>query len=152
MDADLSPFFTSALPRESGDPGFFCKPRRPSIKHLGPRFRGGERGWGCGAFALSAVLAAPTLCLADPPDATGVPGVVITATQLPIELADTPDARVIDRTEIDVRQATFAADVLTTVPGLALTRVGAFGGVTSLHFGGTARPSLLLPIIPAKRK
>jgi len=27
-----------------------------------------------------------------------------------------------------------------------------FGGVTSLHFGGTARPSLLLPIIPAKRK
>jgi hypothetical protein len=27
-----------------------------------------------------------------------------------------------------------------------------FGGVTALHFGGTARPYLLLPIIPAKRK
>jgi hypothetical protein len=27
-----------------------------------------------------------------------------------------------------------------------------FGGVTGLHFGGTARPYLLLPIIPAKRK
>jgi predicted acyl esterase len=26
-----------------------------------------------------------------------------------------------------------------------------FGGVTGLHFGGTARPYLLLPIIPAKR-
>ena len=27
-----------------------------------------------------------------------------------------------------------------------------FGGVTGLHFGGTARPYLLLPIIPPKRK
>ena len=27
-----------------------------------------------------------------------------------------------------------------------------FGGVTGLHFGGTARPFLLLPIIPAKKK
>ena len=33
-----------ALPRESGDPGFFCRPRALArIKHLGPRFRGGER-------------------------------------------------------------------------------------------------------------
>jgi hypothetical protein len=27
-----------------------------------------------------------------------------------------------------------------------------FGGTTSLHFGGTARPYLLLPIIPPKKK
>jgi len=27
-----------------------------------------------------------------------------------------------------------------------------FGGVTSLHFGGAARPYLLLPIIPARKK
>ena len=27
-----------------------------------------------------------------------------------------------------------------------------FGGVTGLHFGGTARPYLLLPIVPPKRK
>ena len=27
-----------------------------------------------------------------------------------------------------------------------------FGGVTSLHFGGTARPYLLLPVIPPKKK
>jgi uncharacterized protein len=29
---------------------------------------------------------------------------------------------------------------------------GLFGGVTTLHFGGGARPYLVLPIIPAKRK
>ncbi len=33
----------SALPRGSGVPGFFWQPRRHSIKHLGPRFRGEER-------------------------------------------------------------------------------------------------------------
>ncbi len=34
----------AALPRESGGPGLFRNPPRPSTKHLGPRFRG-KSGW-----------------------------------------------------------------------------------------------------------
>src|SRR5258708_21275097 len=92
---------------------------------------------------IAATLGAPLIAHADPPDASSVQGVVITATQLPVELTDTPDARVIDRADIDARQATFAADILTTVPGLALTRTGAFGGVTSVRMRGASSAKTL---------
>src|SRR5579872_1621342 len=95
---------------------------------------------------IAAALSAPLIAHADPPDATAVSGVVITATQLPTQLADTPDARVIERTDIDARQATFAADILATVPGLALTQVGAFGGVTSVRMRGASSDKTLVLI------
>lgn len=96
---------------------------------------------------LAAVLAAPGLCLADT-DATSAssPELVVTATRLPSELADVPDAIVIDRSEIDRRQAVFAADILDLVPGIALSRTGAFGGVTSVRLRGAASDKTLVLI------
>ena len=97
---------------------------------------------------LAAALLAPGLCHADPDTldtSATMPDLVVTATRLPSQLADVPDAIVIDRGEIDRRQAVFAADILDTVPGLALTRNGAFGGVTSVRIrGATSDKTLVL--------
>jgi vitamin B12 transporter len=64
-------------------------------------------------------------------------------------LPTTPDlvtgARLIDRAEIEARQTTFAADLLSTVPGVGFTRNGGFGGVTALKIrGATADKTLVL--------
>jgi len=93
-------------------------------------------------------LAAPGACLADPPadNATPVAPVVVDATRLPTLLTDAPDVQVIDRAEIDARQAVYAADVLDTVPGLALTRDGGFGGVTSIRMRGASSDKTLVLI------
>jgi vitamin B12 transporter len=96
---------------------------------------------------LAAVLCAPLVAHADPPDqTTPVAAVVITATRLPSELADEPDVRVIDRSAIDLRQATFAGDLLTTVPGLAFTQAGAFGGVAGVRMRGASSDKTLVLI------
>jgi len=98
------------------------------------------------ALLFGACLAAPAHALADPQDASAsVAPVVVEATRLPTLAADAPDVIVIDRAEIDARQAVFAADVLDTVPGLALTRDGAFGGVTGVRMrGATSDKTLVL--------
>ncbi|HZZ87421.1 MAG TPA: TonB-dependent receptor [Caulobacteraceae bacterium] len=61
-------------------------------------------------------------------------------------MVDAPDVQVIDRQEIDARQAVQAADVLDTVPGLALARNGAFGGVTSIRMRGASADKTLVLI------
>ena len=71
---------------------------------------------------------------------------VVEATRLPTYETDVPDIQVIDRTEIDLRQAVYAADILDTVPGLALTRDGAFGGVTSIRLRGASSDKTLVLI------
>jgi len=97
---------------------------------------------------LAAALATPGLCLADPPadTATPVAPVVVEATVLPTLLTDAPDVQVIDRAEIDRRQAVYAADILDTVPGLAVTDDGAFGGVTSIRMRGASSDKTLVLI------
>ncbi|MFI4973806.1 MAG: TonB-dependent receptor plug domain-containing protein [Caulobacterales bacterium] len=97
------------------------------------------------AFAIAggalSPLAAPAL--ADPPP-TPVSEVIVT--RLPTQLSDAPDVVVIDRSQIDARQAIFAADILDTVPGLALTRDGAFGGVASVRMRGASADKTLVLI------
>jgi vitamin B12 transporter len=96
---------------------------------------------------FAAVLAAPGLCRADPDSdqPTPVAPAVVDATRLPTLLTDVPDVTVIDRTQIDARQAVYAADILDTVPGLAVTDNGAFGGVTSVRIrGATSDKTLVL--------
>jgi vitamin B12 transporter len=95
-------------------------------------------------FASALALLAPRPCQAAPP--ASVSEVVVTATRLPSLVTDEPDVRVIDRTEIDARQAVFAADVLDTVPGLAVTSAGAFGGVTSVRMRGASSDKTLVLI------
>jgi len=106
---------------------------------------------------LAAALAAPGICLADPapasaPDTSQIviadelAPLVVNATQLPSYEVDVPDIQVIDRAQIDQRQAVYAADVLDTEPGLALTRTGAFGGVTSIRMRGASSDKTLVLI------
>ena len=107
--------------------------------------------------ALATALAAPGLCFADPAPASApaasdlviadaLAPLVVNATQLPTYEEDVPDIRVIDRQQIDQRQAVYAADILDTEPGLALTRDGAFGGVTSLRMRGASSDKTLVLI------
>ena len=94
-----------------------------------------------GPFCLA--FAAPAL--ADPPP-TPVGEIVVTATRLPAELTDAPDAHVIDAAKIELRQASFAADVLRLVPGLAVSDNGAFGGATGVRIRGASADETLVVI------
>ncbi len=69
---------------------------------------------------------------------------VVTVTRLPSSPADAPGLRLITADEIEAMQATFAADVLVTVPGVSLYREGAFGGVASLRLRGASTDKTLV--------
>ncbi|HZZ35006.1 MAG TPA: TonB-dependent receptor [Caulobacteraceae bacterium] len=71
---------------------------------------------------------------------------VVTAKRLPALITETPDARVIDQGEIELRQAVFAADVLSTAPGVSVSRNGGFGGVTSVRMRGASADKTLVLI------
>ncbi|WAC60034.1 TonB-dependent receptor plug domain-containing protein [Brevundimonas sp. SL130] len=90
-----------------------------------------------GAFAAPALAA---------DDATPLDDVVVTATRLPAIVAETPGARVIDSKTIEQRGAVFAADILSDVPGLSVTRTGAFGGVAQVRMRG-ATPGKTLVLV-----
>ncbi|RZJ26381.1 MAG: TonB-dependent receptor, partial [Brevundimonas sp.] len=92
--------------------------------------------------AMAAAFAAPAF--AREPDA--LDEVVVTATRIPSIVADTPGARVIDSAAIEQRGAVFAADILTDVPGLSVTRSGAFGGVAQVRLRG-ATPGKTLVLV-----
>ena len=92
--------------------------------------------------ALAAAFAPPAL--AD--DADQLSEVVVTATRLPAVVAETPGARVIDGETIERRGAVFAADILTDVPGLSVTRTGAFGGAAQVRMRG-ANPGKTLVLV-----
>lgn len=86
---------------------------------------------------LASACAAPALAQ------TPVSELVVT--RLPVSEAEITGARVIDRAEIETRQTTFATDLLTTVPGVAVIRNGAFGGVAAIKIRGvTADKTLVL--------
>jgi vitamin B12 transporter len=97
----------------------------------------------CGA-AFSACLLNPLIAAADTP--TDVSEVVITATRLPAPLDVTPGAYLITDKDIQQRQATFAADILSTVPALSVYSAGAFGGTTGVRQRGAASDKSLVLI------
>ena len=82
---------------------------------------------------------------AAPPAAPG-PNVIVTATRVPATLATTPDVFVITDADIQARQATFAADVLSTAPGVVVTQSGAFGGLTGVSIRGAPTDKTLVLI------
>ncbi|RZJ95853.1 MAG: TonB-dependent receptor [Brevundimonas sp.] len=96
-------------------------------------------------LATAAALALPSLVFAQDDDAT-LPEVVVTATRIPSIVQDTPGARVIDAARIQQRGAVFAADILADVPGLSVTRSGAFGGVAQVRMRG-ASPGKTLVLV-----
>lgn len=92
--------------------------------------------------ATAALFALPAL--AD--DATDVDEVIVTATRVPAIVAETPGARVIDEETIEQRGAIFAADILADVPGLSVTRSGAFSGPATVRIRG-AHPGKTLVLV-----
>lgn len=92
--------------------------------------------------ASAALFALPAF--AD--DATDVDEVIITATRVPAIVAETPGARVIDEDTIQQRGAVFAADILADVPGLSVTRSGAFSGPATVRIRG-AHPGKTLVLV-----
>jgi len=59
--------------------------------------------------------------------------VVVTGTRLEVPLRETPSAiTVIDRQEIESRQATDVLELLRTVPGMSVTQTGSRGGLTTI--------------------
>ena len=93
--------------------------------------------------AIAAAFAAPALA-AD--DATPLDEVVVTATRIPAIVEDTPGASVIDAKTMEQRGAVFASDILSDVPGLSVTRSGAFGGVAQVRMRG-ATPGKTLVLV-----
>jgi vitamin B12 transporter len=96
------------------------------------------------ATAAAAVL--PAHAFAQEVQDDTLPEVVVTATRIPSIVADTPGARVVDSATIDQRGAVFAADILADVPGLSVTRSGAFGGVAQVRMRG-ATPGKTLVLV-----
>ncbi|WP_313447232.1 TonB-dependent receptor domain-containing protein, partial [Brevundimonas sp.] len=92
--------------------------------------------------AIATAFAAPAFA----EDATQLDEVIVTATRIPAIVADTPGARVIDGKTIAQRGAIFAADILADVPGLSVTRSGAFGGVAQVRMRG-ATPGKTLVLV-----
>ncbi|MDO9334803.1 MAG: TonB-dependent receptor [Caulobacter sp.] len=68
----------------------------------------------------------------------------VVVTRLPTEPDSVLGLTVITDDEIDARQAVFAADLLTTTPGLSLSRNGGFGGVTTVRTRGAAGDKTLV--------
>jgi vitamin B12 transporter len=76
---------------------------------------------------------------------TPLPEVVVTATRLPLDTRVITGVHVIARAEIEARQVGFAADLLSTIPGISVARTGAFGGTTAIRIrGATADKTLVL--------
>jgi vitamin B12 transporter len=97
------------------------------------------------AFASALALCAAAPVTAEPPDAAQVSEVVVTAQRLPPTPSDAPGFYVVGEAEIDSRGAVVAADVLETIPGLSVSRSGAFGGVTGIRQrGATSDKTLVL--------
>ncbi len=81
-----------------------------------------------------------------PPDfpPPAVQELVVTATRLPTPISQAPGAYVMTADDIQRRQATFAFDVLADIPGVQLSRAGAFGGVTSVQIRGASSDKTLV--------
>lgn len=97
--------------------------------------------------AFATLFALPALARSPDDDRTSaLPEVIVTATRLPAIVADTPGARVIEAAAIEQRGAVFAADILSDIPGLSVTRSGAFAGIAQVRMRG-ATPGKTLVLV-----
>jgi vitamin B12 transporter len=101
--------------------------------------------------ALAAFL---PLCAAAPTwaaDAIDVDKVIVTASRLITGPDLITGARIIGQAELEARQTPFVEDVLSTVPGVHVTRSGAFGGLASIRIRGAGPDKTLVLIdgVPA---
>ena len=72
---------------------------------------------------------------------------VVTASRIPVPLSATGSSvSVIDREQIDARQAVFAVDLLQDVPGVAVSRSGSIGSQTQVRVRGAEANQVLVLI------
>ena len=93
-------------------------------------------------ISTAALAALATAAHAETP----VDEVIVTATRLPTDIDVITGAHVIDRAEIEARNVGFAADLLSTIPGVGIARTGGFGGTTAIRIRG-ASPDKTLVLI-----
>lgn len=73
--------------------------------------------------------------------------IIVTGTRLPTALdAATAPVSVLTAADLERRQTVFLADALATLPGLTISRNGAFGGQTSLRVRGASSQQTLVLI------
>ncbi|MBO9501281.1 TonB-dependent receptor [Brevundimonas sp. A19_0] len=102
-------------------------------------------------LAMGASALVIGLCLAGKADAredpeTRLEDLLVHATRLHQIQSQTPGSRVFTAADIEARGARFAVDLLDEVPGAAIARTGAFGGVSQLRLRG-AGPGKTLVLI-----
>jgi vitamin B12 transporter len=99
-----------------------------------------KSGWMHAARAALLALAGGTAPLAgqqEPPDTFRLRELVVTATRLPLPRAAVPAAvSVVSGDELRARGVQYVADALRELPGLAVVRSGATGGIASLFARG----------------
>jgi vitamin B12 transporter len=93
-------------------------------------------------ISTAALAALSTAARAETP----LDEVVVTAARLPTDVDLITGAHVMDRAEIEARGLGFAADLLSTVPGVSVARTGGFGGTTAIRIRG-ASPDKTLVLI-----
>ena len=97
-------------------------------------------------LTTTALLGLTSPALAESADSTRVDEIIVTATRLESRIGEAPGVRVISRQDIDAGQATFAGDILETIPGISLSRNGDFGGVTYVRMRGASADKTLVLI------
>lgn len=96
-------------------------------------------------FIYAASLAAlSTTAQAATSAVNTVDELIVTATRLPTRPELVTGAHVIDQAEIEARGAAFVSDLLSTVPGVGVTRTGAFGGVSAIRIRGASPDKTLV--------
>ena len=96
------------------------------------------------AAAGGLLLALPSLAEADPGPSAGVVVDPVIVTRLPEAPAETVGVQVIDTRQIELIQAATPRDVLNAVPGLAVERSGAYGGLISVRQRGASSDKTLI--------
>lgn len=97
-------------------------------------------------LTTTALLALGSTARAETASPVPVAELIVTATRLETRIDAAPDARVITADDIAASQATFAGDILETIPGLSLSRNGDFGGVTYVRMRGAGADKTLVLI------
>ena len=99
-------------------------------------------------LTLGLLLAAPTAAqIAPTADPANSDDIVVTATRVAQPAAEVGQAvTVITRDEIDRRQTVSVADLLSTTPGVTVTRNGSLGGFTGVRLRGAEAEQTLVVI------
>lgn len=96
--------------------------------------------------ALAALSVAATANSAQAETSTTVDELIVTAARLPAVPSEIAAARVIDEAEVSARGTVFAADLLSTLPGVGVARTGGLGGLATIRIRG-ASPDKTLVLI-----